>query len=128
MAPDSDRRDSDSLSPETRREIERQFDEAAQHTQRLASAFLHYLIRALAAVVILTALAFSFDYIYFIRSPNALGSVLINRYYAVTLKNKKTEFTNADPEIQTCVNSVFPHSGYYPCWYLRRHNVREIDI
>jgi len=128
MAPDADRRDDDSLSPEMRLEIEKQFDEAAQQTQRLASVFLHYLIRVLVALVVLTALAFSFDYIYFIKNPNALGSVMINRYYAVTLKSKKTEFTNAEPEIQTCVNSVFPHSGYYPCWYLRRHNVKEIDI
>src|SRR5689334_24765426 len=107
MDPDSDRRDSDSLSPEMRQEIEKRFDEAAHQTRKFAGAFFYYLIRAFVAVIGLTALAFSFDYIDFRRNPNALGSVTINRYYAVTLKNKKTEFSNAEPEIQTCVNSVF---------------------
>ena len=57
-----------------------------------------------------------------------IGQGGIKRYYAVGLKNGKTEMMYAEPENQTCVNSVFPHRGYYPCWYLRRHNVRQIDI
>src|SRR5947207_13049385 len=111
MVPESDRRDSDSLSPEMRQEIEKRFDEAARQTRKFAAAFLYYAFRASVAVVVLTALAFTFDYINFRNNPSALGSVTINRFYAVTLKNKKTEFTNADPEIQTCVNSVFRHSN-----------------
>ena len=128
MAPDPRERNSDSLDPEIRQGIEAQFDKTVNQTGRFAAAFLHYLTRALVIIVVLLGIAFFFDYIKLRRNPNALGSVNINRYYAVTLKNKKTDFSSAEPETETCVNSVFPHLGYYPCWYLRRHNVKEIDI
>jgi hypothetical protein len=124
----SGKQDDESLSPQIQQEIERQFEQTATQTRRFAAAFLHYGIRCVVLVVILLVLAFSFDYIQLRRNQNALGSVTVNRYYAVTLKNKKTDYSAAEPEIQTCVNSVFPHLGYYPCWYLRRYNVKEIDI
>jgi hypothetical protein len=122
------KQDDESLSPQIQQEIERQFEQTATQTRRFAAALVHYSIRGVVIVVVLLALAFTFDYIQFRRNPNALGSVTVNRYYAVTLKNKKTDYSAAEPEIQTCVNSVFPHFGYSPCWYLRRHNVKEIDI
>jgi hypothetical protein len=54
--------------------------------------------------------------------------VKIQRYYAVGLKNRKTEFMFLEPKNQTCVHSLFPHFGYSPCWYLSRRNVQRIDI
>ena len=128
MVPDPRERNSNSLNPEIRRGIEEQFDKTANQTGRFAAAFLHYITRALVIILVLLGIAFFFDYIKLRRNQNALGSVNISRYYAVTLKNKKTDFSSAEPERQTCVNSAFPHLGYYPCWYLRRHNVKEIDI
>ena len=122
------KQDDEFLSPQIQQEIERQFEQTATQTGRFAAGLLYYSIRGVVIVVVLLVLAFSFDYIQLRRNQNALGSVTVNRYYAVTLKNKKTDYSSAEPEIQTCVNSVFPHFGYYPCWYLRRHNVREIDI
>jgi len=56
------------------------------------------------------------------------GTVQIRPYYAVRLKNNKIEYMMADPETQTCVNSLFPQSGYTPCWYLSRHTERRINI
>jgi hypothetical protein len=40
-----------------------------------------------------------------------LGNVQIQRSYAVTMKNKKTEFMFDPPQLQECVNSLFPHYG-----------------
>ena len=57
-----------------------------------------------------------------------LGSVTIQRYYAVKQKNGSTQFMFADPQSQGCVNSWFPHMGYTPCWYLNRHRTRRIDM
>jgi len=54
--------------------------------------------------------------------------VKIQRYYAVGLKSRKTEFMFLEPENQVCVHSLFPHFGYSPCWYLSRRNVKRIDI
>ena len=55
------------------------------------------------------------------------GSVTIKRYYAVKLKDRKTEFYPADPETRQCVYSLFPHYGYGPCWYLSRKKQQQID-
>lgn len=60
------------------------------------------------------------------RDPTQI--VVINPYYAVPRKDQKTEFISSDPKQETCVNSLFPHSGAKPCWYLTRHRDRRIDL
>jgi hypothetical protein len=32
------------------------------------------------------------------------------------------------PTAWTCVNSLFPHQGYLPCWYLSKHTDQRTDI
>jgi len=120
--------DRESLSPETRRQIESELDRAAARTSVVAAVLWKLFKRAVLVVVILFVVAFGVDYIQLSANSNALGSVSVKRYYAVGLKNGKTEMMYAEPENQTCVNSMFPHRGFYPCWYLRRHNVKQIDI
>ena len=120
--------DRESLPPETRRQIESELDRAAARTSALAAALLQVFKRAVLVVVILFVVAFVVDAVQLRLSSNPSGSVSVNRYYAVGLKNGKTEMMYAEPENQTCVNSMFPHRGYSPCWYLRRHNVKQIDI
>jgi hypothetical protein len=120
--------DRESLSLETRRQIESELDRAAARTSALAAALLMLFKRAVLVVVVLLVVAFVVDYIQLQASSNALGYVSVKRYYAVGLKNGKTELMYAEPENQTCVNSMFPHRGYWPCWYLHRHNVKQIDI
>jgi hypothetical protein len=56
------------------------------------------------------------------------GSVVVNRTYAVTQKNKKEEYYFLPPETQTCVNALFPHFGVPPCWYLKRHKTQEVQM
>lgn len=68
------------------------------------------------------------DYFTLKYSSQPTGSVQVQRYYAVTLKNKKTEFMFDPPEPETCVNSLFPHYGDSPCWYLARHKKQRVDI
>jgi len=64
------------------------------------------------------------------RIPNRepLGSVKIQRYYAVRLKDRKTEYYFLDPEDQPCVHSLFPHFGCGPCWYVSRKTKKEIAM
>ena len=47
---------------------------------------------------------------------------------AVHLKSGKTEINYDKSENQVCTNSIFPHLGYDPCWYVRRHTRKMIDI
>jgi hypothetical protein len=80
----------------------------------------------------LVVLAFLTDYGVFrlrVRTGGpAYGSVVVRRYCAVMQKNGKTEFLFDPPQPWTCVNSLFPHAGYPPCWYLSRHPEQRTDL
>ncbi|HEY3972421.1 MAG TPA: hypothetical protein VGM18_05415 [Candidatus Sulfotelmatobacter sp.] len=87
-----------------------------------------------AAVVVLgtAALVYSLDYTVFrtrvATGRSAYGSVTVHHYYAVLQKNGKTNFIFDPPGPQTCVNSLFPHAGFLPCWYLSRHPDQVTNI
>jgi hypothetical protein len=84
------------------------------------------------SVIGVAALAYGLDYAVFrVRAAthrNAYGSVTVNHYYAVLQKNGKTQFILDPPQSQTCVNALFPHAGWLPCWHLSRHPVQRTDI
>src|ERR1041385_3501206 len=128
MPAESPERNNDSLSPETKRAIEGRFESAANQSGLFAEAFLRYLRRIILIVVVFSGITFLVDYVKLRTTPNAFAAVMIKRYYVVGLKNGRKEISMAEPEKQMCVNSVFPHLGYYPCWYLRRHDTKQIDV
>jgi hypothetical protein len=88
-----------------------------------------WLVGGAAGVVVL---AFVVDYGIFrvrvLTGRQAYGSVVVRSYYAVLQKNGKTEFLFDPPAPWACVNSLFPHGGYQPCWYLARHPEQRTDI
>lgn len=61
-------------------------------------------------------------------SSNRFDTVTVTRFYAVALKGNKIDFQPADSADVRCVNSLFPHFGDEPCWYLRRHTDVRIDM
>jgi hypothetical protein len=83
-------------------------------------------------VVGAVALTYGVDYLVLrVRAAtnrNAYGSVTVNHYTAVLQKNGKTTLTFDPPQPWTCVNSLFPHQGWLPCWYLNRHPDQRTDI
>lgn len=82
--------------------------------------------RALLYSAIFLAVVYGADYL--AARTNPLGSVEVQPYLAIHLKNKKTEFDfNIPTETQYCVASFAPHLGHPPCWYLRRKTVQRID-
>jgi hypothetical protein len=58
----------------------------------------------------------------------AFSTVIVRPYYDVGLKSGKSDFYFLDPQKQTCVNSLFPHMGFNPCWYVRRHTHPRIAM
>ena len=62
------------------------------------------------------------------RGRDALGTVEVQPYYAVPLKDGKTEFMYLNPQNEVCVHSLFPHLGHRPCWYVRRHRNKPINV
>lgn len=85
--------------------------------------------QVLQLTVVAVALVYAGDYaVLRARLPRSLASVTVEPYYAVPQKNGKTEFMMLDPEDRTCAQSIFPHMGYSPCWYLRKHTQQRIDM
>jgi hypothetical protein len=83
------------------------------------------LLRSIGALVVV----YAGDYaVLRTRLPKSLGTVTVHPYYAVPQKDGRTEFIPQDPQDQTCAQSLFPHMGYTPCWYLRRHTSPRIDM
>ena len=80
--------------------------------------------RIAASIAILIISAYITDYLilrYRIatrRSP--YGTVTVQFYYAIQEKNGKTEYDFQSPQPETCVNALFPHFRYRPCWYERK--------
>ena len=58
------------------------------------------------------------------NGADALGSV--TSYYGTALKDGKMEIFTDQPQVETCVHSLVPHSGHRTCWYDRRNNVKPI--
>jgi hypothetical protein len=89
-------------------------------------------VAAILIVAGMAVVAYGLDYTVFrIRAAtnrNAYGSVTVKHYYAVLQKNGKTQFIFDPPQAQTCVNALFPHAGWSPCWYLSRHPEQRTDI
>jgi hypothetical protein len=57
-----------------------------------------------------------------------ISSVEIRRLYAVKLRNKETSYMPEETAVEKCVNSLFPQSGYAPCWWVNQHKEQRIDI
>jgi hypothetical protein len=88
--------------------------------------------QGLFAVLAFVALAYATDDVsvrYRVpASRQTLGSVQVRKVYAVKRKNGSTEFLFDDPVNVSCVNSLVPHMGLSPCWYLERHKEQREDI
>ena len=83
---------------------------------------------ALLAVLVSCALLYVGDYTIARFRSNPTGTVQVQPYYAVPLKDGKTEFIFLDPQNEVCVHSLFPHLGHRPCWYISRYRNKEIKV
>jgi hypothetical protein len=90
------------------------------------------LFRIVGSAVLLLGIVYLGDYLSVrYKIPNGrdpFSSVTIQPYYAIHEKNGRTEYDFAQPQSQVCVRSLFPHFGYSPCWYVKRHSDPRIDI
>ena len=89
-------------------------------------------VRLLGMVLLLAAMVYGGDWLV-LRYRNwkrgdAFGSVTVTPVYVIHEKNGKTIYQYNAPQDQACVQSLFPHFGYSPCWYLSRHQEEHIDI
>lgn len=80
------------------------------------------------AVVALLIIWYVGDYVSLKMRRAPTSTVQITRFYAVPQKDGKTSFEPGQQETQTCVNSMFPHMGYNPCWYVKRYRNQQINL
>ena len=89
-------------------------------------------LRIVGGAILALLVAYAGDYVsvrYKVaRHLDPFSTVTIQPYYAIRQKSGKTEYDFAPPESQLCLRSLFPHLGYKPCWYLKRHAEKRIDI
>jgi hypothetical protein len=98
----------------------------------IRSNFKRWLGRVILVLLVLLALVYAGDYCalrYKIPSGRPqFAQITVNDLYVIHVKGGKTQFEPGDQETDTCVNSLFPHMGYSPCWYLRKHTDKLINI
>ncbi len=88
--------------------------------------------RIAAAVIVAAGALYVGDYVSIrYRLPGnreQFSDVAVQRYYAVTLKNRKTEYMYDDPGTRKCSHSLFPQLGAVPCWYAVRHKWERVEV
>jgi hypothetical protein len=102
------------------------------HALNLRARLRRIFLRTILGLIAIAAIAFILDYAIFrlraATNRSAYGSVKVTHYYAILQKSGKTQFIFEPPQSQTCVNALFPHSGWLPCWYLNRNPEQRTDI
>ena len=82
---------------------------------------------ALAVLAAATAVLYGFDYVsakYAIPNHRQVfDDVRVDQLYTAPNIYGEIEWSRGDPVLETCVNSLFPHFGYNPCWYVKRHTM-----
>jgi hypothetical protein len=60
----------------------------------------------------------------FTRRPTS--RTRLNRFSIRLVDDSRIEVSEGDPESQVCVQTLFSHAGYPPCW--RTKNEKWIDV
>ena len=96
------------------------------------SSILRKLLWVLAGLIAIVCVTYLTDFAIlrwkFKTNRGAFATVKISPYYAVPRKDHKVEYMFQETVDETCVNSLFPHGGSSPCWYLTRHREKRVDL
>jgi len=88
--------------------------------------------RGLIALALLVLLVYGGDYLWLryrmATNRNPFGSVTLNVYYSVKLKNGKTEFSYGGQQTFECPNTLLPQYWEKPCWFAKRRKDMQINI
>lgn len=92
---------------------------------------MRWIVRPVAGLAVALGLAYAADAAWvFLRTTDhrlPTRTVQVRVMLAVPQKNNRVEFIPGGTETETCLASMFPHSGLSPCWYAERHTRREVD-
>lgn len=92
--------------------------------------------RVLLPLLVLLCLAFIADFLQ-LRfriwgNHQPYGTVTVQIMYSIAEKAprgaQKNEYVSGGTQDQSCVNALFPQMGLSPCWYLRHHAQRQVNM
>jgi hypothetical protein len=89
---------------------------------------MNWIQRALVLLVAVPAFAYLADLAVVSVRGNPTANITIKQYYAIPQKGNKMQYAPADSAIEECVDALFPHNGDRPCWYVRGHTRRQLDM
>lgn len=84
-------------------------------------------IRIVVGIVAAGVLVYAIDLAWLRLRKDRMGSVQVRLTYSIPHKNGRVEYSEGGTETRQCVRSLFPHSGFEPCWYLKRHTKQQIQ-
>ncbi len=77
-------------------------------------------------LVSLMGLTFAADDLWSRFRGRPVEQVKVDRIYADVTHWNYVEYSIGTPVMETCLEALMPHFGYTPCWYLKRHPIRQI--
>jgi len=83
-------------------------------------------LRACLLLVGLAVFTYAVDDLWARFRKRPVEQVKVDRVYADVNQWNQVEYSMGTPIMETCLDSLMPHFGYKPCWYLRRHTLRQI--
>jgi hypothetical protein len=89
-------------------------------------SFLRAVLRACVALAVFAALLYAADDFWALHQGRPTEKVKVDRIYADLTHWNYVEYSVGTPVVETCLDALMPHFGYTPCWYLRRHTMRQI--
>jgi hypothetical protein len=82
--------------------------------------------RVLFGVLLAALLLYGADRVSLALRKTPVRSVEVETMLEVPQKSGRVEYIPGGTETRTCVQSLFPHLGSPPCWYLERHRRRAV--
>jgi hypothetical protein len=89
---------------------------------------MRILLRANFFLAVLLLLVYLGDTAALHLRKNPYSTITVQHYFVIGQKNNKFEVQYDRDIDRPCANTLFPHSGYPPCWYLRRHKEQQTKI
>ena len=91
---------------------------------KLRRRLIHIAIALTAALALLYG--FDFAFVHYRNQPFA--DVRVDSMYAMKNRWNEVEYSVGSTGTERCVEALFPHFGYNPCWYVNSHAMHYIRI
>jgi hypothetical protein len=79
-----------------------------------------WFIRIFLAIAAITTVSYLGDSAVFLLRGSPTSTVAVSQFMSIPLKGQKIEYDYLGRAQMPCSESLYPHGGQQPCWYLRR--------